>query len=102
MEILKEKYYDINLKFENYKKNSPNALLIEIFNKEEEMQFFMDHLAIFTKKLFHEYGDGQIKYRERVVIHTLKKISRRKKIINFIKKRLFYFYEFIFIKKFKK
>lgn len=102
MENLREKYYDINLKFENYKKNSPNSLLIEIFNKEEEMQFFMDQLAIFTKKLFHEFEDGKIKYGERVVIHTFKKISRRKKIINFIKKRLFYFYDLIFIKKFKK
>jgi hypothetical protein len=61
MEFIRNSYYEINDKFKKYKSNISNSLLIEIYDEDEERDFFVNELKEMTKKfLYNHYEDFKI------------------------------------------
>jgi len=84
MSIIRENYQEINDRFEKHKSNIPNGLLIEIYDSEEERNFFINELGKLTKKLYDLYSnDNEIKIEKnkKFKLSNLLSFLRQKKYI---------------------
>jgi hypothetical protein len=60
MSTIREAYEKINIKFRSHKENLHNCLLIEIYDSQDEQDFFIKELESITKKLFEKMQSEDI------------------------------------------